>query len=145
MGQILNFLLDHKEPHLHRMQRAVKKKKRVVYHPQTLGFDLVQWQRGTLGSPSLEKGKFVLCVGISVKGYFVDGEADTSGDSWFLPKSILSALGHVGRLHSPASFSPKCDLVTKLQGLWSVTGNDVCHFQSWPRKLSTESVHVLSH
>lgn len=82
------------------------------------------------------KGKLVLHGGKSVKGYLVAEESDTSRDAWSPLKSILPSLGHVGGLPIPGSLKLRCGLGTHLQVLWSVTGNNVCHFQAWPIKLS---------
>ena len=56
MGQMMTVLLDHQEPCLHQMERA-------VYHLQTLVSDLVWRRNGTLGGPSVEKGSLVLLGG----------------------------------------------------------------------------------
>lgn len=126
MGQMMNLLSDHQEPCLHQMETP-------VFHLQTPDSDLLWLQNGTLGGPSVEKGKLVLHGGKSVKGYLVAEESDTSRDAWSPLKSILPSLGG---LPIPGSLRLRCGLGTHLQVLRSVTGNDVCHFQAWPIKLS---------
>lgn len=64
------------------------------------------------------------------------GESDTSRDAWSPLKSILPSLGPVGGFPISASLRLRRGLGSHLHVLWSVTGNDVCHFQVWPTKLS---------